>query len=203
LCHIRHLLRRKTDELSGGEKQRIALARVLFSSPRLLLLDEPFSNLDVGHKTVLKKVIDSISEHLKVSCILVSHDPLDVLSWADEIVVMENGSIVQTGSPHEVYYQPVSEYTAGLFGPYNLIDASSFGLSSERRLFLRPEQLEITGGGNGSGAYTVKSHRFFGSFFLCTISNEGGDLLVFSNETDSSKEKKVDVSLKKHDYWFL
>nr|WP_223284455.1 ATP-binding cassette domain-containing protein [Hymenobacter qilianensis] len=97
VCRIDHLGGRRTDQLSGGERQRIALAKLLLSSPQLLLLDEPFSNLDMVHKNILKSVIQDIGEKLQITCILISHDPLDTLSWADEIVVMHGGQIVQKG----------------------------------------------------------------------------------------------------------
>jgi ABC-type sugar transport system ATPase subunit len=92
LCRIDHLLQRKNDQLSGGEKQRVALARLLVGSPKLLLLDEPFSNLDLIHKNILKGVIGDIAERLQITCMLTSHDPTDTLSWADEILVMRHGN---------------------------------------------------------------------------------------------------------------
>ena len=95
LCRIDHLLKRKNDQLSGGEKQRIALARLLVGSPKLLLLDEPFSNLDLIHKNILKSVIEDIGERMKLTCMLTSHDPMDTLSWADEIIVRKDGQIIQ------------------------------------------------------------------------------------------------------------
>ena len=95
VCEISHLLERKTDELSGGERQRIALAKLLITSPQLLLLDEPYSNLDMVHRNTLKGVLEKICKQLKITCILVSHEPSDVLSWADKIIVMKDGQIVQ------------------------------------------------------------------------------------------------------------
>src|SRR6202012_4844162 len=91
LGRIDHLLGRRTDQLSGGERQRIALTRLLVKPPRLLLLDESFSNLDPLHKRILKNVITDISERLGITCILVSHDPRDLLSWAEEILVLREG----------------------------------------------------------------------------------------------------------------
>ena len=133
ICHIDHLLARRTDQLSGGERQRIALARLLVKPPRLLLLDEPFSNLDMIHKDVLKRVIRNIGDKLGITCILVSHDPLDLMAWADEIIVLKDGAVVQKGSPEEVYRGPVDAYVAGLFGKYNLIG----------KTFVRPEDIRI------------------------------------------------------------
>jgi ABC-type sugar transport system ATPase subunit len=149
LCRIDHLLQRKNDQLSGGEKQRVALARLLVSSPKLLLLDEPFSNLDLIHKNILKGVIQDIAERLQITCMLTSHDPTDTLSWADEILVMRHGKLVQQATPTEIYSQPVDEYVAGLFGNYSLLDhdqAALFGLSVPpgKKLLLRPEHIRLS-----------------------------------------------------------
>ncbi|HEX8315309.1 MAG TPA: ABC transporter ATP-binding protein, partial [Flavisolibacter sp.] len=115
VCRIDHLLERWTHQLSGGEKQRIALARLLITSPQLLLLDEPYSNLDPLHKNVLKTVINDLSRHLKITCMLVSHDPLDTLSWADEILILKKGELIQKDKPENIYNNPVDEYAATLF----------------------------------------------------------------------------------------
>ena len=129
LCHIDHLLLRRTDQLSGGERQRIALARLLVHPPRLLLLDEPFSNLDMIHKRLLKKVIRDVTGKYRITCILVSHDPFDTLSWADELLLLKEGRIHQQGPPREVYSAPLDEYAAGLLGEYALVNGE----------FVRPE----------------------------------------------------------------
>lgn len=150
VCRISHLATRQTNQLSGGEKQRIALARLLLAAPKLLLLDEPFSNLDRVHKAVLKAVIQDIGDQLGITCLLISHDPTDTLSWADEIMVLKAGHLIQQGPPTHIYHQPVDEYTAGLFGDYNLLHgpaATAFAkLSSTKasrqagkRLLIRPK----------------------------------------------------------------
>lgn len=153
ICRIDHLLSRKTDQLSGGERQRIALARLLVRPPRLLLLDEPFSNLDMIHKDLLKQVIKDIGEQLDITCVLVSHDPLDLMGWAEEIIVLKNAGVVQRGAPEEVYRKPIDEYVAGLFGKYNLI--------GDR--FVRPEDVQIVARGGLSGV--VEEVVFQGSYY--------------------------------------
>src|SRR6478672_4156198 len=85
ICDIAHLKQRWTDQLSGGEKQRISLAKLLTARPRLLLLDEPYSNLDLIHKRKMKLAIEELGEQMGITCILVSHDAADMLSWADKI----------------------------------------------------------------------------------------------------------------------
>ena len=167
ICRIDHLLARRTDQLSGGERQRIALARLLVRPPRLLLLDEPFSNLDHIHKTLLKTVIRDIGEKLDITCILVSHDPLDSLGWADEILVLKNADIVQQGEPELVYRQPVNEYVAGLFGRYNLIGG----------VFVRPEDLRIVKAGKETLCGTVEAIIFQGSYYEVEV-RLSGDTVV-------------------------
>ncbi len=151
VCRIRHLLKRKNSQLSGGEKQRVALAVLLTTAPSLLLLDEPYSNLDMIHKQVLKQVIRDIGDQLGTTCALVSHDPMDLLSWAEEILVMKAGQIIQKGTPEEVYKQPVNEYVAGLFGKYHLISQELAGKFSallhhetdHQVKIIRPEQFTV------------------------------------------------------------
>ncbi len=180
VCRIHHLVTRRTDQLSGGEKQRIALARLLVGSPKLLLLDEPYSNLDPIHKQILKSVITDISEKLSVTCLLTSHDPMDTLSWADEIIVLKDGAILQQGTPHEVYNHPVTEYTAGLFGTYYLLSATEAEQLLTRsnkkprngQLFIRPGNLQIVDEATGLPA------RFIGTVFWGTYYETG--VLLFN-----------------------
>jgi ABC-type sugar transport system ATPase subunit len=184
VCRIDHLLKRKVDQLSGGEKQRIALARLLVGSPKLLLLDEPFSNMDPIHKNMLKSVLHAIAEQLQITCILTSHDPMDTLSWADEIIVMKSGHIVQHGIPKEIYYHPADEYAAGLFGSYNLLPAEQMKLvhqaeqftGGKLRTFIRPEQIEVAPA--HSSPNIVRGQNFWGMFTLLEVSAGEGSLLV-------------------------
>ncbi len=168
ICRIGHLLTRRTDQLSGGEKQRIATARLLVGEPELFLLDEPYSNLDLAHRQVMKDMIRDISREEDITCVLVSHDPADTLPWADRMLVLKNGEFVQEGSPEKIYRAPKDEYVAGLLGPYFLVpsaDAVSTGLlgrpSTEDYLIVRPEDFRIAGAGQGAAA-TVLDIRFAG-----------------------------------------
>lgn len=120
ICRITALLKRRTNELSGGERQRVALCRLLIGKPLLLLLDEPYSNLDMIVKGVMSQVIDDVSKKLGITCMLVSHHPEDTLPWADYILVLRNGRVVKQGSPDEILSNPKSAYVAGLFGGYLL-----------------------------------------------------------------------------------
>src|SRR5487761_1988806 len=167
ICRIHHLLERRTDQLSGGEKQRIALCMLLVKHPKLLVLDEPFSNLDPIHKNTLKAVLEDITERLQITCLLTSHDPHDTLSWADEIIVMKEGKIVQQGKPEEVYHQPVNEYVAGMFGKYNLLkpeQATLFEIEANGKdVMIRPEDFIIKENDGVKGV--IQKISFWGSFY--------------------------------------
>ena len=206
ICHIDHLLARRTDQLSGGERQRIALARLLVKPPRLLLLDEPFSNLAMMHKEVLKRVIRNIGDKLGITCILVSHDPLDLMAWADEIIVLRDGAVVQKGEPEEVYRRPVDAYVAGLFGKYNLIG----------KTFVRPEDIRIVDGGGdggdggvaaaGGGGVTtggsghalpgkVQNVLFQGSYYDIEVQLKNSRLIVRTTRSGISVGDVINVAL--------
>lgn len=168
VCRIDHLLTRKTDQLSGGERQRIAIARLLIAKPKLLLLDEPYSNLDPVLKNILKAVIDEISTKLKLSIILVSHDSADTLSWADEIIVMKLGKVIQHDVPRTIYEKPVNEYVAGLFGEYTSLTPiilKRLGVKSKHRMIIRPEQILIKKSKSKVNTGKVVSINYFGSHY--------------------------------------
>ena len=179
VCQISHLLQRKTDALSGGERQRIVLAGLLTTSPELLLLDEPFSNLDMMHKNVIKSVIADIGTQLSITCIMVSHDAADILSWADRILVMKDGEIIQDGTPKAVYHQPVNEYAAGLFGAYNLMNDLS---GNGKQVILRPEQFVITSENNGLVTGEVKKKTFLGNHYMLDVATSTGLIQVRIND---------------------
>ena len=203
VCRIDHLLKRWTHQLSGGEKQRIALARLLVSAPQLLLLDEPYSNLDVLHTNLLKSVVHDIGEQLKITCLMVSHDPVDVLPWADQVLVLQQGQIIQTGSPTEVYYEPVNEYAAALFGKYNRMSlalAKAFASVADIELkridsFLRPEQFAIVASEREGVPGTVKRVNFMGGYYEVEVHMAGDTIVVHTPQHTLSKGDTVCVSL--------
>lgn len=172
VCRIDHLLKRKTDQLSGGEKQRIAIARLLISKPKLLLLDEPYSNLDMVVKSILKSVITDIGKKLRITCMLVSHDPDDTLSWADEIIVLKAGKVVQHGIPKVLYQQPANEYVAGLFGTFNIVSPNLLKLLGvtgySKNVLVRPEHFRIARKREHRG-WQITEVRFHGNTHELTV----------------------------------
>lgn len=205
ICRISHLLKRKNDQLSGGEKQRIALARLLVTAPRLLLLDEPFSNLDLIHRSILKSVIRDLGEQLNITCLLVSHDPADMLPWADHLFVIHNGQIIQQGNPREVYLQPVNEYAAGLFGSYNLVDPAILNRVAPegKLLFTRPEQFKIVAGGQKVLPAAVDSVYFFGNYYEMEVDLGGQHIFIRTNLGHFRKGDVIYLSLPEGGDWYL
>ena len=202
VCRVGGLLKRLTHELSGGERQRIVLAQQLLTAPKLLLLDEPYSNLDPLHKAILKTVIQDISEQLEVSCILVSHDPLDTISWADEILVLQGGKLIQQGPPEGIYYQPINEYTAAMFGKYNVLTpalAKAFSQFSDLPLnvvgsFIRPEQFKFQLSGNGVKAQ-VEKMQFMGAYHEVELSISSEKIIVNSTWSGLRVGDEVSITL--------
>ncbi len=186
ICQIDHLLKRKTNSgLSGGERQRIALAKILCRKPKLLLLDEPYSNLDRMHRHTIREVIESIADQLKITCMQVSHDGPDVLSWADRILVMRNGRIIQDGKPQEVYFKPINEYAAGLLGAYNVVSSTEAHALAGNKIattqsayLLRPEHIQISHSVTHGLAVVVNKIDFHGNYYLLQAATEAGNILV-------------------------
>lgn len=203
VCQVDHLLQRKNDELSGGERQRIALAKLLVGVPQLLLLDEPFSNLDIPHKQIINAVVHAISEQLKTTCILVSHDPVDTLSWADEIMVLKNGQVIQHNTAQEIYYRPANSYVAGLFGAYTMIEGYQHPFRKYWQLTdvlsticIRPEQMMITDDHTNAIDCVVEKVLFCGAYYSITAKHGNYSIVIHTQENIPETGSLIWVRLK-------
>ncbi|MDP0487943.1 MAG: ABC transporter ATP-binding protein, partial [Fusobacterium sp. JB020] len=121
LVGLKNAERRYPNELSGGEQQRVALARVIVMEPHLLLMDEPLSNLDVKLRIHMRTEIRKLQKKLGITCLYVTHDQAEALTVADRIVVMSKGKIEQIGTPLEIYSRPKTAFVADFIGQANII----------------------------------------------------------------------------------
>ncbi len=184
-------------ELSGGQQQRVALARTLATSPRLILMDEPFSNLDHSLRAEMRFQLKEILKKTNIPCVLVTHDIEDVLSLADEALILKDGKILQTGTPQTIYENPVNEYTAKLFGKINKFTSEELmkvaGIKSENTMMIRPDKIEIYN--DELGKIKILEQRFMGSFVEIVGMCEGIKFLVFcKNELDFTKLASIKIN---------
>jgi putative spermidine/putrescine transport system ATP-binding protein len=169
LVGLAHLAGRKPKKLSGGQQQRVALARAIAIRPRLLLLDEPLSNLDARLRVQMRAEIRRIQAETQLTVILVTHDQDEALEMSDEMVVMNEGRIVQQGSPQQVFPRPADRFVAEFLGYENFLTAAD-----GTPLTIRPEHLRIAEKGHGLDATVVD------------VAFRGVDLLVSLDVVDPS-----------------
>lgn len=122
MVELGHLADRPAPMLSGGQQQRVALARALVHKPRILLLDEPLSNLDAKLRDSMRTEIRNLVKQVGITTIFVTHDQVEAVGMSDQIALMRNGAIVQQGAPRDIYLRPNSVFTADFMGRSNLID---------------------------------------------------------------------------------
>ncbi len=148
----------KAKNLSGGQMQRVALARVLALEPEVLLLDEPFSHIDNFRKNSLRRKLFGYLKEKKITTLFATHDSSDVLSFADDVLVLKDGLLMEKGNPKNIYENPKNKYIASLFGDVNEIEIDG------KIQFIYPHQLEIVAKSNLKVA-VVKAY-FLGSHYL-------------------------------------
>ncbi|WP_144171614.1 ABC transporter ATP-binding protein [Pseudomonas sp. Kh13] len=180
LVELGNFAGRYPHQLSGGQCQRVALARSLVTRPRLLLLDEPLSALDARIRKHLREQIRTIQRELGLTTIFVTHDQEEALTMSDRIFLMNQGRIVQSGDAETLYTAPVDLFAAGFIGNYNLLDADSASRLLQRpvtsRLAIRPES--ITLGINGELDAEVRSHSLLGNVIRYRVQVREVELVV-------------------------
>ncbi|CAH0286586.1 Spermidine/putrescine import ATP-binding protein PotA [Pseudomonas sp. Bi70] len=166
-------------QLSGGQCQRVALARSLVTRPRLLLLDEPLSALDARIRKHLREQIRSIQQELGLTTIFVTHDQEEALVMSDRIFLMNAGRIVQSGDAETLYTAPADAFAAGFIGNYNLLDAPTasrlLGRPLSSQVAIRPEAIVL---GQGPISAIIRSHSLLGNIIRYRVDTGGVELLV-------------------------
>ena len=159
LLGIRQLLLRKISEVSGGEAQRVALARALATNPELLLLDEPLSALDLRLRERLQTEIRRIQRKLKITTIYVTHSQDEAFAMSDRVAILDDGLVVQVGTPEELYDSPANEFVAGFLGSGNIFSGHITKVSNERiSVMVNDNLFDIPGEGdvNSQITFSVK-----------------------------------------------
>jgi multiple sugar transport system ATP-binding protein len=150
--HIDHLREKKITELSGGEQQRVAIAKALVSDTSVLLLDEPFSQVDALLKNQLRADIKRIAAETGVTVIMVSHDPADGLFLSDELLILKDGKLLQKGAPEAIYNDPQHIYTAQILGNAVVVsqeEALKLGITTDhQKVMFYPEWVELSSSWN-------------------------------------------------------
>lgn len=197
LCHLETVADKPAKSLSGGEKQRTAIARALAEEAKVLLLDEPFAHLDFANRRRLTQTIRTLAEETGTACIFVTHDAPDALSLSDRMGILYQGKLLQVGTPQEVYQQPVSEYVAELTGEINVVHRSTFEQffgtppQPSDTLLIRPEQLTITETKGTHGIWaTVQRSIFEGSRYRIQLIADQQSFIVYA-PIAFPKEKSV------------
>ncbi|QHV96509.1 ABC transporter ATP-binding protein [Spirosoma endbachense] len=169
LCRLTDVQDRLPRQVSGGEKQRTAIARAIADKPAVLLLDEPFSHLDLPNRLIVRDLLVDLVRHENTACLLVTHDASDALSIANSLGILRDGRLVQFGPPKEVYRRPATAYAARMTGSVNILKAKhlpTLGLSGvdnpEALLCLRPEQIRLDDMGLSG---TIRALFFKGSHY--------------------------------------
>jgi len=141
LVGLDDVAQRSATALSGGQQQRVALARALIREPKVLLLDEPLSNLDAQLRERMRAEIRAVQQQLGITAVYVTHDQSEALAISDLIMLMDKGAIVETGVPQEIYRRPRSEFTANFIGVANAFDGTVSGVEDGARVVATPHGL--------------------------------------------------------------
>lgn len=185
----------KVKNLSGGQKQRVALARALAEEPKLLLLDEPFSNIDQFKKNELRYRLFPYLKEKGVTILTATHDSNDVLPFADSILVLKDGALNDYGTTQGLFNNPENKYVASLFGVVNELPVRSLKEYSQldASILVYPHEFEISKK-SGLDVYVVNNH-FKGNHYLVEGVSEQGDTIFFVHKSAIQVNTKVFLNI--------
>ena len=187
MCNLETYRNKFPQELSGGQQQRVSLARALAPKPEVILLDEPFTSLDAHMARDLREEVVSLLRQTETTAIIVTHDQEEALSVCDVVSVLENGSVIQSATPQEIYLNPVSQTVANSVGDPNILKGFSVDGRVETSLgtfvtayngaldvSIRPECIELVL--DSEGSYVVKECTFYGHDQVISFQNSKGEV---------------------------
>jgi ABC-type Fe3+/spermidine/putrescine transport system ATPase subunit len=200
--HMMQLTDKRVADLSGGEKQRVAIARALVTEPEVLLLDEPFNQVDTSFRDGLQDDIRQIVKDTGLTVVMVSHDPAEVLSMADMLLVLKDGEIIEAGHPQKIYHDPAYLYTAQLLSNCNVLtvsEASVCGIRAHKEhVMIYPEWIEATGNWRRR-KWIVKQVLFKGFYEELLLDYSGVSLRILNGQSGKYIEgDKLNLKIGRH-----
>jgi spermidine/putrescine transport system ATP-binding protein len=190
MVRLEDLAGRRPHQLSGGQQQRVALARALAPRPKVLLLDEPLSALDLKLRKEMQGELKRLQRETGIAFILVTHDQEEALAMSDRIAVMRDGEILQVGSPGEIYDNPNCRFVADFIGEANLIPGAVLGRATDVTVVIRPERVSIKPGDAGRLRGTVSAVTFLGLDTLYEIAI-AGEVKIRARMRDAEAPSRV------------
>ncbi len=175
----------KVKNLSGGQKQRVAIARALAKEPELLLLDEPFGQIDNFKKNDLRRSLFSYLKEKNIACIVATHDKDDALSFADKLIVIKNNKILENNCPKEIYKNPKQKYVAALFDDVNEITINN------KTILLYPHQITIA---EKSDFKASIINTYFKGWYWLIEADFNGQTVFFNHFSDLKKNSKASLN---------
>lgn len=189
-------LKRKPANLSGGQRQRVALARAMVKEPRVFMMDEPLSNLDAKLRAQMRVELINMHKRMGTTFVYVTHDQVEAMSMADDIVLMDGGKIIQQSSPKELYHNPNCIFTAQFIGSpqTNIINGI---LPNDMKLGIRPEKIKLTGDNGLESIHIhgqIQTKEMLGSEIIYSIQTKFG-MLMCKTDVDVDDGASVTVSV--------
>ena len=186
LIELSHLSDKKSILLSGGEQQRLSLARALAGEPKLLLLDEPFVHLDGRLRLKISNYLLQMKKNRGTSFILVSHDGEEMLSLADKIFHFSEGKVKRIGTPKDFFYNPISKEEGELFGVINQVEREG------KLMLFRPTEFELTEDTNGINL-TYMSSQFAGAHYINYFETTNKERIILFQNQPMTNETKINI----------
>jgi len=199
---IDHLANKKIVDLSGGEQQRVALARAIITEPEVLLLDEPFSQLDAVLKAQFRADLKRLNDELGITIIIVSHDPVDGLTLANQMIILKDGKLIESGRPDLLYSGPAHIYTGRLLGNAFVLsvdEARQMGIKSQKEIIMiYPEWVQLKNSWSSKG-YLIRDIFFKGFYEDLLLERNGVQVIAMNSQPGIySKGQKVQVVIKNY-----
>ncbi len=211
LLRIDHLLKKKPSSISGGERQRVAMARALVKEPKILLMDEPLSNLDAKLRDIVRFELKRIHKETGVTTIYVTHDQIEAMTLGDRIAVMNKGEIVQMGTPLELFHEPSNDFIASFLGTpaMNMIHSpevlKELGVSEGEYVGIRPRPIHLEKDtGDLSMKGKVAGVNMLGNDILTQVSLSEEFIYFFTKYTNAEKiedGKEIQMYISPHDIY--